>query len=676
MHLDDRVVSATLREESEHSARIEFGDRVLRVLHDVSDAGLRVEVEGRAYAFSSDTAGQVRAGAPAMVVALHVEPGDTVAAGQLIGVLEAMKMEVGIDAPVAGVVSEVRARKGEQVAAGDVILVIDPSSEEHAEPAARRIELEEHADPLQPLFAPMAGELLGVPDIAAAERAPLPVRRAAIAAAREETRRVLLGYDANPERADRLAEFLEAPLPDELGDSFRRELAELRSELQLLADVACLFVRAPAASVSGEHGPSNEARLRMYVRRVRAEGAGVDEAFLERVRAALVHYGIHSLAPSDALERALLRLLASQRQPDTRDRFALAILRRLTALARQGGHLASDAALASALAQLSSMRGLVSNAVADAAIEARYEIFERPQIEGEAERTSKEVEGWLEAAASEPTAPPEPVLRDLADASRSVFDRLGGWIGEADPRRRAIALAAHLRRAYSPSVPVAQATVRDGEVWLERIELPGGRIVLGAAASAETLGDAVDRLVQEAERGRDAHEWPAVHALEVFAPHPERDATAELAAVAARLRGGLPAARVTLSLVRPLGARRASHPGPRPRRLPRRREPARPAPRGRGAGRPGAPRELRPGAAPRARGPLLLPRPGAGRGGGRARLRARRPPHPLAGGRPRGRPPHPRLRARLLRGHARAAAGCSPCATRSAGSSGTASPST
>ncbi len=554
VHLDERVVSATLREEGAHTARLELGDRTLRVLYDSGDVSLRVEVEGHAYSFSSQTAGQVRAAAPAMVVAIHVEPGDMVKAGQPLGVFEAMKMEVGFDAPLAGIVTEVRARKGEQVAAGDVILVIEPQSDDENEVTTARLALDEQPDPLQPLFAPMQGEPLGVPDLAAADRAPLQDRRAAIAAVREETRRALLGYDANPARADRLAEFLEAGIPAEISDAFCWELAEMRAELATLASVARLFIRAPAASIAGELGPSNEARLRMYARRVRASGAGIDEEYLELVRAGLAQYGIQSLEPSDAIERAVLRLLATQGQPELRDRLALAMLRRLVALARRGVHMSGDARLADSLEQISGMRGQVSHLVADAAIEARYEIFERPEVEVQAERTTKDVQAWVDAAASEPTAPPELVLRDLSDARRIVFDRVGGWISHEDPRRRAIALAAHLRRAYSPEVPVEQSTVRQAGFWLDRMGLAGGRVVIGAACEVADLETAVAGLCDEAGRARESHEWPSVHALEIFAAHPPDDETVDVRpALESVLAKGLPAARLTITLVRPLG---------------------------------------------------------------------------------------------------------------------------
>jgi acetyl/propionyl-CoA carboxylase alpha subunit/acetyl-CoA carboxylase carboxyltransferase component/predicted transcriptional regulator len=554
VHLDGRVVAAALREEGANMARLQLGERTYRVLHDLGDAVLRVEVEGRAFPFASQSAGQVRAAAPAMVVAIHVQPGDEVAAGQRLGLLEAMKMEVGFDAPVAGVVSEVRARRGEQVAAGDVIVVIEPKADaETGEGGSARLTLAELADPLEPLFRPEAGERLAVPDLVSADAMPGIARRHAIDAVREETRRVLLGYDANPDRADRLAEFLEAPLPEGLSDGFRAELAEVRHEVVALADVARLFVRSPGASVSGELGPSNHARLRMYARRVRAAGAGIAEEFLELVKRALAHYGIADLEPSAALERAMLRLLASQEQPEMRDRLALACIHRVHALALAGANLGSDRQLADALDQIARLRGLLSHAVAEAAIEARYVIFERPETEREAERTSQQLQQWLDTAETQPTAPPEEVLQHLADAPRAIFERVGSWLAEDDPRRRRIALAAHLRRIYSPAEPVAQAFQQERGSWVMRMDLPGGRIVLGAAAPVAELAKAAERALAVAEAARESHEWPAVSAIELLVADAGDEPRGVAALLAPVLAGGLPAGRLTVTLVRPGG---------------------------------------------------------------------------------------------------------------------------
>jgi len=69
-------------------------------------------------------AGGLVAPMPGTVLAVHVKPGDNVSAGQLLMVVEAMKMEHRITAPRAGLVGEVRARRGDQVSSGDLLAVI------------------------------------------------------------------------------------------------------------------------------------------------------------------------------------------------------------------------------------------------------------------------------------------------------------------------------------------------------------------------------------------------------------------------------------------------------------------------------------------------------------------------------------------------------------------------
>jgi acyl-CoA carboxylase subunit alpha len=70
-------------------------------------------------------AGSLVAPMPGAVVRVGVEPGDDVAAGQALVVVEAMKMEHTIAAPHAGRVAEVRVRPGEQVDGGRVLIVLE-----------------------------------------------------------------------------------------------------------------------------------------------------------------------------------------------------------------------------------------------------------------------------------------------------------------------------------------------------------------------------------------------------------------------------------------------------------------------------------------------------------------------------------------------------------------------
>lgn len=61
---------------------------------------------------------------PGVVLDVLVQVGDTVKSGQQLMILEAMKMENNIDSDRDGVVREIRARKGDSVLEGDVLITI------------------------------------------------------------------------------------------------------------------------------------------------------------------------------------------------------------------------------------------------------------------------------------------------------------------------------------------------------------------------------------------------------------------------------------------------------------------------------------------------------------------------------------------------------------------------
>jgi 3-methylcrotonyl-CoA carboxylase alpha subunit len=69
--------------------------------------------------------GHLRAPMSGTVVAIMVKPGDPVARGAPLLILEAMKMEHTIAAPAAGTVSAVNYRQGDQVAEGADLIAID-----------------------------------------------------------------------------------------------------------------------------------------------------------------------------------------------------------------------------------------------------------------------------------------------------------------------------------------------------------------------------------------------------------------------------------------------------------------------------------------------------------------------------------------------------------------------
>jgi propionyl-CoA carboxylase alpha chain len=62
---------------------------------------------------------------PGKVISVEVAAGDEVEAGQVLLIVEAMKMEHRIVAPRAGTVTDVRARPGDQVSGGDLLAVLE-----------------------------------------------------------------------------------------------------------------------------------------------------------------------------------------------------------------------------------------------------------------------------------------------------------------------------------------------------------------------------------------------------------------------------------------------------------------------------------------------------------------------------------------------------------------------
>jgi biotin carboxyl carrier protein len=107
--------------ESEGGATlVHFPERILRVeLVDATYAGVGTTRKG------PSGPARVTAPMPGRIVRVLVEPGQEVAAGQGLLVMEAMKMENELRAPRAGRVAEVAARERAAVETGALLVVLE-----------------------------------------------------------------------------------------------------------------------------------------------------------------------------------------------------------------------------------------------------------------------------------------------------------------------------------------------------------------------------------------------------------------------------------------------------------------------------------------------------------------------------------------------------------------------
>ena len=145
VHLDDELVSAHVEELPGTPVRlVTLGDEVHRVVvrreargrYVLWLDGHRYDVEAlderthaiRALSGASATAAgpaPLKAPMPGLVVRVNVAPGDEVAAGQALVVIEAMKMENELRAAAPGRVKAVRATVGEAVEKGALLVEME-----------------------------------------------------------------------------------------------------------------------------------------------------------------------------------------------------------------------------------------------------------------------------------------------------------------------------------------------------------------------------------------------------------------------------------------------------------------------------------------------------------------------------------------------------------------------
>ena len=115
----DQIYEARVWNEGTSALRVQLRDRIFTV--NIIDRKHR-----RAAAdHTSEGRQQLTAPMPGKVVRVLLEPGDEVAAGQGVVVVEAMKMQNEIKSPKAGRVIEIRVTEGATVTANQVLAIVE-----------------------------------------------------------------------------------------------------------------------------------------------------------------------------------------------------------------------------------------------------------------------------------------------------------------------------------------------------------------------------------------------------------------------------------------------------------------------------------------------------------------------------------------------------------------------
>lgn len=138
LEIDGSPLEASLRWTGDHEGVLTVNGREHPVAAAQDGPVLFVHLEGRTWrietiqGFADRTEGGgadggIRAPMPGVAVEIEVEVGDQVAANQRLALIESMKMQTEITAPVPGVVTAVRVAPGESFERGAVLIEVERS---------------------------------------------------------------------------------------------------------------------------------------------------------------------------------------------------------------------------------------------------------------------------------------------------------------------------------------------------------------------------------------------------------------------------------------------------------------------------------------------------------------------------------------------------------------------
>jgi len=397
--------------------------RRFRVVSAVQGLTYRIEVDGVSHQIDRDDGGVVHAPAPAVVVSILVKPGDTVAVGDRLAVLEAMKMETQIVAPFPGKVRQVMAIPNVQVDTGAPLLQIDPVAGRDNVADAERV-----------VFGTSFTSEGNGEAIQSNCRQSL-----------DELRQLMLGFDVDPKHTARLLAEWSQNCPVD-SDEIRQREDEI---LNIFVDICSLFQREPAVNhrASGEE-PSAEAHLFSYLRMLETRGQGLPPAFVSALQRAVVHYGVQTLEHSPELEESLLWIYKSHQRAEQQIAPVVSILeRRLRRVRALSPH--DEESFRTLLDRMASMTNGLFPAVTDLAREVRYRYLDQPLFERARQQVYEQMEQHLAYLASNPDAADRHErVRALVECPQPLFSLISSRFANAGQALRKLMLEALTWRYY------------------------------------------------------------------------------------------------------------------------------------------------------------------------------------------------------------------------------------
>jgi acetyl-CoA carboxylase carboxyltransferase component/biotin carboxyl carrier protein len=417
------VADLTVARINEYERLVTCAGRRYRVVSQAAGPVARVEIDGTAHLVQRDDGGVVRAAAPAFVVALLVQPGQQVAEGDAIAVLESMKMETTLTAPFAGEVVSIDVSANAQVDPGDPLLRIKaPESSGVQAVDASRLTFTDLGEPDPSGLAPCR-EVYG------------------------SLSQYLLGYDLEPGGTARLLaaqRALESSCAPTDGGLIECENAFL----DLFSDIAALYRARPPEEVESHLVESTQEYLLSYLQWLDPERAGIPDAYRDRLATALARYGVDGLTRSPELEAAVVWMFRSFSRVGALLPAVTTVLTRWLANA-DALRPVVGAEVRARLDTLAAATAGRHRVVSDLAHDVRFRYVDEPQFSAAVDEVYRDMAARLDALATLDTGPEmDAHVAALVDCPQPLRGLMRErWLGGDDVLRRRL-LEVHILRFY------------------------------------------------------------------------------------------------------------------------------------------------------------------------------------------------------------------------------------
>eukprot|EP00899_Mesostigma_viride_P021062 jgi/Mesvir1/28958/Mv17735-RA.1 len=428
--VDERTVAVDVENLGRAGYKLLIGGARYRTMAIMQGLTCLVEVDGISHKVSADQGGAVRAPAPGVVVKVLVKEGETIVVGQRLAVLEAMKMELSVNADYAGTVRKVMVQNNVQIAAGDPLVVIEPQADESAAQAVKgsRIDFTPLSKPKDTSYEALITKL----------------------------HRYVLGYDILPNEV--------MSISPQIGKDRDTKVDTI---LASFLDVISLFQRAVTGDLTTSDVTTAGEGINMeqdrrtaedwmfkYLRTLDPDSSDLPDKFLNRLKATVGHYGVTSLKVSPQLEEALFRIFTAHSFLSNRSEPILSLLEaQVASISTPRSVLDATAACPPSYRELLDRVVQESRnrypSIFEIGVELRYRMCDQPFLDGLRQRTTEQVQSLLDVLMADPTGPHvDDYVETLAEIPQPLQSALTERCIRADKPAQTLMLRVMTERYY------------------------------------------------------------------------------------------------------------------------------------------------------------------------------------------------------------------------------------